>query len=486
METINNKTVNKVTRPVKVIQFGEGNFLRGFVDYMLDIANEKDCFNGDIVLVKPIEYGSLDGFHQQNYLYTVSLRGLVDGAAQVSNRIVTSIADALDPYVEYTRYAELAKLTTLRFVVSNTTEAGIVYDETDRFDLCPPMTYPGKLTKFLYERYLHFNGDFSKGLIILPVELIDDNGIHLKENVLKLTKLWGLEEGFTIWLSGACVFCSTLVDRIVTGYPKEEAEELWKDYGYTDHLIVTGEPFALWVIESEREIEEELPLRKAGLPVIFTDNQKPYKQRKVRILNGAHTSFVLASYLAGNDFVLESMQDELINHFMTKTIYDEIIPTLKLPKEDLISFAEAVKIRFQNPYIKHALLSISLNSVSKWKARCMPSLIEYMEKFSAVPKYLAFSVAALMEFYKGTELVEGALIGHRGEITYKIMDDKEVLEFFVENSDREIPQFVVNFLSNKSFWDQDLTELSGLADAVTEYLMDIRSLGMREALKKLD
>lgn len=485
MDTLNESMVIKRDRPVKVIQYGEGNFLRGFVDYMLDIANEKDVFNGNIVLVKPIEFGNLDYFHQQDCLYTVSLRGLESGREQVTNHIVTSVTGVVDAYKEYTRYADLAKEEELRFVVSNTTEAGIVFDEADSFEMCPPKSYPGKLTKFLYERYLHFAGDITKGLIILPVELIDDNGIHLKEIVFKLSKLWKLEEQFITWLKETCIFCSTLVDRIVTGFPKDEAEKLWKDFGYIDNLIVTGEPFALWVIESDKEIEEELPLRKAGLPVIFTDNQKPYKQRKVRILNGAHTSFALASYLAGNDYVKESMEDQDIHNFMTKTIFDEIIPTLNLPKEDLIAFADKVTDRFQNPFIKHALLSISLNSLSKWKARCLPSLLDYMERFGKLPTCLTFSLAALMEFYRGKEIRNGALVGQRDDQEYLIMDDKDVLEFFLINSVDDTLSFAVNFLSNTTWWEQDLNTVPGLTDAVCGYLSDIKNVGIREAMRKL-
>ncbi len=486
MEILNQSIVKKEARPVKVMQFGEGNFLRGFVDYMLDIANEKKLFNGDIVLIKPIEYGNLDFFHQQDCLYTVSLRGLVDGEAQVLNRVVTSVAGAIDPYKEYDRYAQLAKSEDLRFVVSNTTEAGITYDESDRLELCPPKTYPGKLTKFLYERYSHFHGDTAKGLIILPVELIDDNGIILKQTVFKLAKHWGLEDAFTAWLAESCVFTSTLVDRIITGFPRDEAQKLWEDFGYQDNLIVTGEPFALWVIESEKEIEAELPFAAAGLPVVFTDNQKPYKQRKVRILNGAHTSFVLAAYLAGKDYVLESMEDDQIREFMNKTIYDEIIPTLKLPREELAAFAEAVEVRFKNPYIKHALLSIALNSVSKWKARCMPSFLDYVEKTGELPGHLTFSLAALMAFYTGSEIKEKALTGHRGEQTYQILDDAEILDFFAKYSTGDIAEFVNKFLSNVTFWDQDLTKISGLSQAITGYLTDIRTLGLREAMKGLD
>lgn len=484
MKELNKNLVKKVQRPVKVVQFGEGNFLRAFVDYMIDIANDKGFFDGDIVIVKPINFGNLDNFYKQDYLYTVSLRGYMNGEECTEQRIVTSLADAVDTYSEYNKYAELAKLDTLRFVVSNTTEAGIVFDETDQFDLTPCKSYPGKLTKFLYERYQHFQGDLSKGLIILPVELIDDNGHRLKEIVFQLAKLWELEEGFVTWLQEACIFTSTLVDRIVTGFPRDEAEDMWKDLGYVDNLLVTGEPFGLWVIESDRPIKDELPLDQAGLPVIFTDNQKPYKQRKVRILNGAHTSFSLASYLAGNDYVMESMKDEDIRGFMSKTIFDEIIPTLDLPKEDLLSFANAVMDRFLNPYIKHELLSISLNSVSKWRARCMPSLFGYVERFEKLPQHLSFSLAALMIFYRGDEIRNGVLIAHRNGQEYQVKDDKEVLEFFVANADKAADQIVLDFLSNTSFWGQDLNKVPGLTESITGYVKEIECLGVREALRK--
>lgn len=484
MELLSKAKTGKVERPVKVLQFGEGNFLRAFVDYMIDIANEQGKFNGDIVLVKPIEFGNLDRFHEQECQYTVQLRGIVDGEAKRINRVVTSVADAVDAYGEYEKYAAYAKLDTLRFIVSNTTEAGIVYDETDRMEFNPPKTYPGKLTKFLYERYKHFNGAADKGLVMLPVELIDDNGIHLKECVLKFAKLWNLEDGFVAWLNDACVFTSTLVDRIVTGYPRDEAEELCKEFGYQDNLIVTGEPFALWVIESAKDISKEFPLPDAGLPVIFTDNQKPYKQRKVRILNGAHTSFVLASYLCGNDIVLESMKDELILKYIKATIFDEVIPTLTLPKQDLIDFAEAVLTRFNNPYVKHAHLSISLNSVSKWRARCMPSFLEYIEKEGKLPTHLTFSLAALMAFYTGTEIRDKALIGHRDGQEYNIMDDADVLEFFAANSSKEPAEYAHAVLSNENFWGQDLTKLAGVEEAVTTYISDIRSMGMRKTMEK--
>ena len=471
-------------RPVRVLQYGEGNFLRAFVDHMLDIANEKGLFDGSIVLVKPIPFGSLDAFRQQNNLYTVTLRGQENGKETIQTRVVTSIADAVDAYSQYEAYAAYAKLDTLRFIVSNTTEAGIVYSETDELSMCPPSSYPAKLTKFLFERAEHFSYAEDKGIVVLPVELIDDNGIHLKECVLKLAKRWNLGDVFLTWLENACVFASTLVDRIVTGYPKTEEEKLWAEWGYEDRLIATGEPFALWVIESSKDLSKELPLPEAGLPVIFTDNQKPYKQRKVRILNGAHTSFVLASYLAGHDTVLESMKDPIILDFIRKTIWEEVIPTLTLPKDDLESFANAVLERFSNPFVHHLLLSISLNSVSKWRARCMPSLLDYMRAEGKVPSHLAFSLAAMMAFDSGDRMEDGALIANRNGQPYKVLDDAEVMAFFLENHGLEASKLTHKFLSSLAFFGQDLTREPGLETFVAEALADIRNLGMKAALQK--
>ncbi len=483
MELLNKKLTSKKERPIKILQYGEGNFLRAFVDYMIDITNESGMFDGDIVIVKPIQFGSLERFERQESQYTVVLRGIADGGECMVKRQITSVADTVDPFLNYDKYMEYALLDSLRFVVSNTTEAGIVFDESDSFENCLPKSYPGKLTKMLFERYRYFNGNLDSGLIILPVELIDDNGIQLKKCVERYVELWKLEPEFLKWINDSCIFCSTLVDRIVTGYPKSEDELLWKELGYKDELLVTGEPFALWVIESSKDISSELPLKKAGLPVIFTDNQKPYKQRKVRILNGAHTSFVLASYLAGNDYVRESMEDPLIKDFMYRTIFDEVIPTLTLPKAELIDFANSVIERFNNPYIKHALLSISLNSISKWRARCMPSFLEYIQIYGNVPAHLSFSIAALVAFYTGNEIRDGALIGHRGDEEYRVIDDAVVLEFFAENSRKSALDLMKLFLSDLRFFGEDLTAISGVLKLTVKYLDDIREHGMRSAIE---
>ena len=482
MDRLNAAMFPAEKRPVKVLQFGEGNFLRAFVDYFIDIANEKTDFNGSVVLVKPITFGSLDMFHEQDCRYTVMLRGLVDGEAVEQSRLITSVSDAVDAYSEYDKYADFAKCETLRFVVSNTTEAGIVLKEDDDFNACPPVSFPAKLCKFLYERAVHFDYAEDKGLVMLPVELIDDNGIMLKKCVKALAKIWNLGEKFENWLDTACVFTSTLVDRIVTGYPRDEVQSIWEKLGYEDHTVVTAEPFGLWVIESDKDISNELPLPQCGLPVIYTDNQKPYKQRKVRILNGAHTSFVPAAFQCGHDIVLQAMNDELILNFMQKTLYDEVIPTLALPKEDLMAFAEAVTGRFKNPFIKHALLAICLNSVSKWRARCMPSLLGYVEKTGELPARLTFSLASLMSLYRNGVLVDGKLQCKRGEETYTLQDDAAVLEFFANTTDMCPCQQVKAFLSNEDFFGPDLCKVPGLMESVTESLKAIIEKGVRAVM----
>ena len=471
-------------RPVKVLQFGEGNFLRAFVDYFIDIANEKAGFDGSVVLVKPITFGNLDMFHEQDCRYTVMLRGLVDGEAVEQSRLITSVSDAVDAYGEYEKYAAYARCETLRFIVSNTTEAGIVLKEDDDFAACPPVSFPAKLCKFLYERAVHFDYAQDKGLVMLPVELIDDNGVMLRKCVMALAKIWNLGEKFEQWLDTACVWTSTLVDRIVTGYPRDEVQGIWEKLGYEDRILVTAEPFGLWVIESDKDISAELPLPQCGLPVIYTDNQKRYKQRKVRILNGAHTSFVPAAFQCGHDIVLEAMNDELILNFMQKTLYDEVIPTLALPKADLMAFAEAVTGRFKNPFIKHALLSICLNSVSKWRARCMPSLLGYVEKTGELPERLTFSLASLMSLYRGGVLVDGKLQCKRGDETYTLQDDAAVLAFFADSHMMTTANQVRAFLSNEDFFGPDLCMVPGLVESVTASLEAIIDKGMRAVMEE--
>lgn len=463
----------KTEYPIKVAQFGEGNFLRAFVDYMIDIANEKGVFGGSIAIIKPIEFGNLDAFCEQDNLYTVVLRGKENGKVVNDSRIITSVSKTLDCVKDYDEYMSLARLDTLRFVVSNTTEAGIVLDKKDTIEGLPT-TYPGKLTKFLYERYTAFNGAEDKGLIILPVELIENNGEKLKECVLALADIWNLPKEFKYWVKSSNIFCSTLVDRIVTGYPRGYADKVCAELGYEDKLVDIGEPFALWVIESERCIREELPLDKIGLTVVFTDNYKPYKERKVRVLNGAHTSFVLVGYLYGLDIVRDCMRDNIMGEFVRKVVIEEIVPQVNLPLDDVKAFAESVFERFENPFIDHALLSISLNSVSKWKARVLPSFKDYYNKNGSLPKLITFSFAALLAFYSSNDLREDGLYAKRANgDEYVIRDDNTVLEFFAKNSGKV--DFINNICANTDFWGEDLTQYSGFTYTVLYWYEKIKA-----------
>jgi len=480
-----NQAASKIHRPTRILQYGEGNFLRAFVAYMIDVSNEKGVLNSGVQLVKPIPFGSLDLLRSQDGVYTVLLRGKVDGAVSVESRMITCVSGVVDAYEEYETYAALAGTPELRFIVSNTTEAGIVYDESDEIARMPPKSYPGKLTKFLYERYQAFHGAEDKGLIILPVELIDKNGATLREYCLKLSDLWKLPADFKSWLTNANTFCNTLVDRIVTGYPADEIETLEEELGYSDQLLVTGEPFALWVIESENPeaVAKELPLDQAGLPVIFTDNLQPYRERKVRILNGAHTASVPAAYLSGIDTVGELMKDQTMRRFLEQAVYDELVPMVPLPLDEVKAFADSVIERFENPFIRHHLLSIALNSVSKFKTRVLPTILETYKKTGEPPKTLCFSLAALIAFYSG-EQSDGKLVGSRNGEAYNIIDDSAVLAFFAESKHLPSDQFAARLLKRTDFWGADLTKYNGFPETVAEALQSIRDHGMRTAVEK--
>ena len=474
MKTICEAAGKKRERPIRVVQFGEGNFLRAFADDMIDIANEKGVFDGSIAIVKP-RPGSLERFEKQNCLYTVILRGLERGKVINRRRIVTSVAAALGYYENTDAVMALARLGTLRFVVSNTTEAGIVLREDDHFDGVPE-SFPGKLAKFLYERYTAFGGAADKGLIVLPAELIENNGKTLREYVLKLAAVWGLPAAFGLWVENACVFCNTLVDRIVTGYPAGEAGALGQTLGYTDELLTVGEPFGLWVIESEKDISGEFPLDQAGLPVLFTNDLTPYRTRKVRVLNGAHTASVPAAYLCGHSIVRACMHDEVMGRFIRLTVLREIVPEVPLPREETEAFAASVFERFENPFIDHALLAISLNSVSKWKTRVLPSLLDSLRAGGRLPKLLTFSFAALLAFYTSDRLMADGLHAMRqdGE-EYVIRDGADVLAFFAANSTRDAADFVCAAAAREDFWGMDLTALPDFTDTVTRQYIALRT-----------
>lgn len=474
--------------PERVLQFGEGNFLRAFVDDFIDELNEKTGFNGKVVVVKPLPKrrpgGVADVLNDQEGLYTLYLRGFENGQKVNTRRVISCVSRCLSVYDEFDAFLACAENPDLRYITSNTTEAGIVYDNSCQFTDRPAASFPAKLTQLLYHRFEIFGGQSGKGFVILPCELIDDNGKALKECVVKHAAKWNLGSAFLDWLEKENIFCSTLVDRIVTGYPKTEAEAINEENGYEDKILNTGEVFGFWAIEGPEWLAEELPFAKAGLPVLVTDNQKPYKQRKVRILNGAHTSMVLGAYLAGWDIVRDCMDDEVIRGFMNKAIYEEIIPTLTLPKEEVENFAFSVTERFKNPFIDHALLAISLNSTSKWKARILPTLKDSLAKTGKLPKCLTASFALYLAFYRGKELTEAGLsaVRPKGD-SYTISDDRNVLEFYDAHKNDSAHDFAYAVCANEAFWGEDLTLLPGFADAAAETLAQIEAKGTYEVMK---
>ena len=427
---------NKPTRCEKVIQFGEGGFLRGFVDWIIQVTNENTDFNAGVVVVQPIEMGMCDKLEEQNCVYTHIMRGMKNGVPTVEKKLVDSISRTVQPYRDFDAYLSLAENPDFRFVVSNTTESGIAYNEADSPDNAPNVTFPAKVTMLLKKRF-----DLGlKGFIFLPCELIDKNGTTLREYILKYADKWGYGGDFINWVKNDNIFYNTLVDRIVTGYPKGEDINL----GYEDNMLNTSELFHLWVIEGPKEITKEFPFDKTDLNIIVTDNLERYRTRKVRILNGAHTSMIPYAMLEGIETVGDCMNDENMSAFVKKCVYDEIIPTLDLPESELLDYADNVFERFQNPFIRHLCASISLNSVSKFKVRVLPSLQEYINRKGEMPKNLIFSFAKLIEFYKvGTP-----------------NDDSKVMEFMKTATIPEI-------LGNTDFWGEDL---SYLADEVQKYV----------------
>jgi tagaturonate reductase len=470
--------------PVKVLQFGEGNFLRAFVDYWFDMSNEKVGWNGKVALVQPIAQGLTKLINEQEGLYTLYLRGSENGEKINRKRVISVVDACYNPYEaeDWAKIIEIAKSDDLEYIASNTTEAGIVYDPQSTMEQTPPNSFPAKLTVLLYERFKAG----KKGVVILSCELIDANGKELEKCVKQHIADWGLGEDFAKWIAEENLFCSTLVDRIVPGRirdPKEVAE-LEKENGYEDPLLVVGEVFGVWYIEGPEWLEEKLPFKASGLNVHVVPDVIPYKKRKVRILNGAHTGFVLGAYLAGQDIVRDCMFNKNIHDFMNKMLYDEIIPILPLSKEDCDAFAAAVTDRFNNPFVDHQLMSISLNSSSKWRARNMPSFLEFIEKFDKLPEALTMSLAAYIAFYSNDiqRLDETGLVCKRpAGNEYTVNDDAWVLQFYYDHKDADAKTLVHDVLTNEKMWGQDLTQIEGLEDKVVEDLQLIREQGAEAA-----
>lgn len=481
MKTINEISGEKIRRTEKILQFGEGNFLRAFADYLVDIMNEQGIFDGSVVIAQPIENGLCDLINSQDGIYTLVLRGRKNGEAVERSRIIKSISRCVDPYRDFNEFLKIAENPDLKIVISNTTEAGISFCSSDRSDDVPPSSYPAKLTRFLYERYKFFGGSDESALYILPVELIDNNGEELLKCVKQYADLWELPEDFSSWLN-KCGFSNTLVDRIVTGYPKKDDEAFFQKLGYTDKLLDTAEPFFFWAIEDKNGLKELFPAHKTGLGAVFCDDISGYKIRKVRILNGAHTVSVLGAFLEGFDIVRDMMNDELFEGFIKSTLENEVIPFIPLLYEEKTSFAKSVLERFNNPFIDHRLLDISLNSVSKFKARCLPSLLDNV-KSGVFPKNMFFGLACLIEFYNGKFNENGVFTGQRNGEEYEIRDSKDVLDFFsrVNGSDGKVNAI----LSNTDFWGCALSEIDGAVEFTEKYCNIIRKDGVRAAMELL-
>lgn len=460
--------------PIKVVQFGEGNFLRAFVDYAFQVLNKKVDFNAGVAVVQPLEGGLVNMLNDQDGLYTLFLNGIKKGEKIQEIEVIENIVKGINPYTEFNQFLALAKEEELEFVISNTTEAGIEFIDSDTMDMTPPKAFPARLAVLLYERFRHFNGDNSKGLTIIPCELINHNADTLKAILLQYSDLWNLSDDFKNWLENACTFHNTLVDRIVPGYPRNEIEEYNSKIDYEDNLIVTAEPFFLWVIEGDDKLKAKLPFNKTNLDVKIVSDMQPYRTRKVRILNGAHTALVPFSILYGNETVKESVDNEFTGDFVNKVIFDEINPTLDMDKSELNQFAEEVLDRFRNPFIKHQLSDIALNSISKFKVRVLPSLLKYVELNQKLPVCLTFSLACTIRFYQGE---------WNGK-TLPIKDNQEIVDTFKEAWSSNNPEKVTKeILANTEFWDQDLNEVKGLSEAVILALNEIEANGIEKGFE---
>ena len=480
--------LGKNAAPVKVLQFGEGNFLRAFVDYWFDMSNELVGWNGKAALVQPIAQGLTGLINEQEGLYTLYLRGSENGEKINRKRVISVVDACYNPYdpEDWEAVRRIAVSDDLEYMASNTTEAGITYDPSCTPDQQPPTSFPAKAAVLLYERFQAG----KKGIVFLSCELIDNNGIELKKCVLQHARDWNLGADFEKYIEEDCLFCSTLVDRIVPGRIRDpqEVAAINEENGYEDPLLDVGEVFGVWYIEGPQWLEEQLPFKKAGLNVHVVPEVAPYKKRKVRILNGAHTGFTLGAYLAGKNIVRECMEDETIHGFMNKLLFDEVIPILPLDKEDCEKFAAAVTDRFNNPFVDHQLMSISLNSTSKWKARDLSSLLEYYEKFGKVPEGLAMGFAAYIAFYsENLQAREAdALLARRpaGD-EYRIQDDGWALDFYWEHRNDTPAQLVHAVLSNTQMWDEDLTKIAGLEEMMTADLELIRKEGAEAAFRSV-
>lgn len=450
---------------VKIVQFGEGNFLRTFVDLYFNTLNDEGG-EYSVDIVKPIKFGTLERFKKQNNKYHIVLRGMKDGKAVEDVYPVSVLNSVIDPFETYDKYIALATDKDLKLIVSNTTEAGICYNGSDDISGFENITYPAKLTKFLFARY---NAGLD-GVYMMPVELIDNNADELYKCVDKYIKLWNLPEGFKKWNDEKNFYCNTLVDRIVSGYPRDEEtrNHLWNLIGEKDELMSVGEPFGLWAVENKGDVKNFVKEGKHNIEVVLTDNIKYYKKRKVRVLNGSHTNLVPVGLYLGKVTVDECMNDSKIDAFINATLKNEIIPFVSDDIAATTKFAESVTERFFNPYLNHQLLSISLNSVSKWKARDLPSFKDYYEKFGKIPANLTIGFSYLMAIYSGLYKDGDKYCVDLPSRTVEIKDDAPYLEYFANKGS------VSAFMKDADVWGEDLSSYKGFVEAVDKNVAKIK------------
>ena len=491
-KALNKLTAPKSVAPERIIQFGEGNFLRAFVDWIIWNMDAKTNFNSSVVVVQPIERGMVDWLNGQDCLYHVNLQGRLNGEAVNSLERIDVISRALNPYSQNAAFMALADQSDIRFVISNTTEAGITFDPACKFTDAPASSYPGKLVQLLYRRYKTFNGDPKKGLILMPCELIFLNGHHLKECIYQYIELWKEDlgadyEGFKEWFTKYNYVCATLVDRIVPGFPRKDIAVIQEKVGYADNLVVQAEIFHLWVIEkpenmSIEELREEFPAEKAGLHVLIAESEKPYHERKVTLLNGPHTVLSPVAYLSGINIVRDACNDPVIGKYIHKVQFEELMETLNLPMDELRQFASDVLERFNNPYVDHQVTSIMLNSFPKFETRDLPGLKTYLERKGHLPKGLVLGLAAIITYYKGGTRADGAPI--QPNDAQEIMD--LLTQLWATGDTRKVAEGVLG--ATDIIWKeskQNLNEIPGLTDMVEGFLNDIQSKGMVETVKSI-
>ena len=491
-KALNKWTAPKSVAPERIIQFGEGNFLRAFVDWIIWNMNAKTNFNGSVVVVQPIDKGMVEWLNGQDCLYHVNLQGRLNGEPVNSLERIDVISRALNPYSQNAAFMALAEQPDIRFIISNTTEAGITFDPSCKFTDAPASAYPGKLVQLLYRRYKTFNGCPSKGLILMPCELIFLNGHHLKECIYQYIELWKEDlgadyEGFKEWFTKYNYVCATLVDRIVPGFPRKDIAAIQEKVGYTDNLVVQAEIFHLWVIEkpenmSIEQLREEFPAEKAGLHVLIAESEKPYHERKVTLLNGPHTVLSPVAYLSGINIVRDACNDPVIGQYIHKVQFEELMETLNLPMDELRQFASDVLERFNNPYVDHQVTSIMLNSFPKFETRDLPGLKTYLERKGELPKGLVLGLAAIITYYKGGTRADGAPI--QPNDAQEIMD--LLSQLWATGDLRKVAEGVLG--ATDIIWKeskQDLNTIPGLTDMVEGFLRDIQDKGMVETVKSI-